>query len=449
MFHRNENRRLGCSRGEVWRMFWLLLLVLGGLVSCTRQPIAPEGERSVARTDVSEVAVNGFACEEGVQTSGALYRICMPLEGWNGDLFVFAHGYVAPNKPLELGDDSALVELVTGMGYAYATTTYSKNGLAVKQGVEDVTDLVAIFTARYGEPRYTYLVGGSEGGIITTLAVEKYPEVFDGGMSLCGPVGDFRKQVDYFGDFRVIFDYFFPGVLPGSPIDIPQELMDQFEAVYVPRILDAIHSNPDATRQLLRVTNAPYDPSDPATIDETVVSVLWYNVFATNDAQEVLGGQPYDNQGRYYKGSDDDRRLNQMVPRFSADPAALAEIERYYQTSGRLQVPLVALHTVADPVVPFWHQPLYRYKVWLAGSSEWYSAFPILRYGHCAFEPEEVLAAFALLVFKVSGEELARVENVLPTAESRKIYRDFQRELEAAALRGRSMQERPVAVMPF
>ncbi|NOX36914.1 MAG: hypothetical protein GXO78_05180 [Calditrichaeota bacterium] len=448
MHHRKERDRFGYSRGKKWEIFWVLLLLVGGMVSCSQQPVAPDADRAISGPGVLEVAASGYTCEEGVQRSGALYRICMPEEGWNGDLFVFAHGYVAPNKPLELGDDSELVELVTGMGYAYATTTYSKNGLAVKQGVEDVTDLVAVFTARHGEPRYTYLVGGSEGGIITTLAVEKYPDVFDGGMSLCGPVGDFRKQVDYFGDFRVVFDYFFPGVLPGSPIDIPQELMDQFETVYVPRILDAIHSDPDATRQLLRVTNAPYDPSDPATIDETVVSVLWYNVFSTNDAREVLGGQPFDNQGRYYKGSDDDRRLNQMVARFSADPEALAEIERFYQTSGQLQVPLVALHTVADPVVPFWHQPLYRYKVWLAGASQWYSAFPIFRYGHCAFEPEEVLAAFALLVFKVSGEELVGVENVLGTPESRKIYQDFQRELKEAPSRIRR-EGRPLAKMTY
>ncbi len=423
----------GRRLGRMGRALGVVGLVVGLCLSCGQQPVSPvpEERQRLARA-ATPVAETGYICEEGVQNSGALYRICLPQQDWNGDLFVFAHGYVSPTKPLELPDDSELVELVTGMGYAYATTSYSKNGLAVKPGVEEVTDLVAISTALYGEPRYTYLVGGSEGGIITTLAVEKYPDIFDGGLSLCGPVGDFRKQIDYFGDFRVVFDYFFPDVLPGSPVDIPQEVMENFESIYVPRILDAIHSDPDATLQLLRVTNAPYDPAEASTIDETVVSVLWYNVFSTNDARQVLGGQPFDNQGRYYKGSRDDQDLNRKVARFSAEPQALEEIERFYQTTGRLEVPIVSLHTVADPVVPFWHQPWYRYKVWLAGASRFYSAFPIFRYGHCAFQPEEVLAAFALLVLKVSGEALVGVESALPDEDARATYRHFQEELDRA-----------------
>ena len=35
-------------------------------------------------------------------------------------------------------------------------------------------------------------------------------------LALCGPVGDFAGQIDYLGDFRVLFDYFFPGVIPGD-----------------------------------------------------------------------------------------------------------------------------------------------------------------------------------------------------------------------------------------
>ena len=34
-------------------------------------------------------------CVEGTQMSGAVYRICMPTAlPWNGDLVLYAHGYV-------------------------------------------------------------------------------------------------------------------------------------------------------------------------------------------------------------------------------------------------------------------------------------------------------------------------------------------------------------------
>jgi hypothetical protein len=48
-----------------------------------------------------------FTCtDDQPQVSGALYRICMPASvPWNKDLVVFAHGYVAPNRPIEIPED--------------------------------------------------------------------------------------------------------------------------------------------------------------------------------------------------------------------------------------------------------------------------------------------------------------------------------------------------------
>src|SRR5262245_15016026 len=62
-------------------------------------------------------------CADGVQGSGALYRICVPSQ-WNGDLVVYAHGYVAPQLPLSIPDGQlsgiSLMQTYTQMGYAYA-----------------------------------------------------------------------------------------------------------------------------------------------------------------------------------------------------------------------------------------------------------------------------------------------------------------------------------------
>jgi len=79
------------------------------------------------------------------------------------------------------------------------------NGLAVRQGLADVVDLVNIFNAIKGPVQKVYLVGASEGGLITTLGVERHPDVFSGGLAVCGPIGSFPLQVNYIGDFRVVF----------------------------------------------------------------------------------------------------------------------------------------------------------------------------------------------------------------------------------------------------
>lgn len=357
----------------------------------------------------------------------------MPPPGhWNGDLVVFAHGYVAPGEPLaipydqlELPDGTSIPEIVTGLGFAFATTSYRKNGLAVVEGVDDVTDLVAGF-ARLApkRPNHVYLVGASEGGLVTTLAVEQSPQLFSGGLATCGPVGDFRRQIDYWGDFRVLFDFYFPRFIPGDVLNVPDEVRENWETWYVDAITGALTANPARLDKLLRVSRAPFDPNDPESKIETALGILWYNVFATNDARAQLGGNPYDNSRRLYLGSGNDFWLNLLVERYHADPAALAAIEAGYQTSGRLAAPLVTLHTTADPIVPYWHEPLYSLKA-LANSGLLHANIPVFRYGHCSFKAEEALVALGLLVLKVEGRELLNAESVLPTRTARLRYRSL------------------------
>jgi pimeloyl-ACP methyl ester carboxylesterase len=369
-------------------------------------------------------------CVEGTQKSGAVYRICMPPPPltWNGDVVIYAHGYVPDlGQPVAIPEDQLYLsgtyipDLINSIGYAFAVTSYSANGLAVNEAVADVRDLVTVFkqTVKPGQVNRVYLVGVSEGGLVTTLAVEKFADVFSGGLATCGPVGDLREQINYWGDFRVVFDYFFPSALPlWSPENamIPPQVMANWETAYAPSIALQLSQNPMATAQLLNVTQAPVDPNDPTSILKTVLGILWYNVFATNNGIAVLRGQPFDNSTRVYLGSADDVLLNSAVQRFDADRLALNKIASHYQTSGALQVPLVTLHTTGDPIVPYWHESLYGAKVAASGSSPLYDHIPILRYGHCSFTVPEVLVAFQTLVLKTTGLGLAGVNQALPDA---------------------------------
>jgi pimeloyl-ACP methyl ester carboxylesterase len=359
----------------------------------------------------------------GEHSNGAKYCITMPLPPpygmWNGDLVIFAHGYVAVNEPLDIpwsqmtfsdgmGGVITMPFLVNSMGYAFATTSYSENGLAVQQGIADVLDLIDVFENLVGTPNQIYLVGASEGGLVTTLAIERYPESFSGGLATCGPIGSFTGQVNYWGDFRVVFDYFMDtpdfDVLPGNAVNIPKSLMNKWDSVYIPRIAAVLAANPLNTQQLLSVTSAPIDLSDPNTIGETTLGILWYNVFATNDAIDKLGGQPFDNFDRVYTGSLDDALLNGGVKRFMAQKSALTEIANYYETSGYLQRPLVTMHTTGDPIVPFWHQTLYAAKVFGNNPFSPYIPIQITRYGHCSFTLPEIVNGFGTLVYLTTGQ---------------------------------------------
>jgi hypothetical protein len=421
-----------------------LLAALGiGLAACAETPFETQTSEldpvpSAAPADTPD------GCMDGVLPGGALYRICVP-EGWTPaqDLVVYAPGYQSPFEQPRLRDDelvegTRVSDLVTDLGYAFATTSFRDTGLVVPETWigGDLLQVVARFVSEHGQPRHTYLTGASQGGLITVLALERYPRlggrgVFDGGLAACGPYGDFQRQIDYLGDFRVVYDYYFADLIAGwsvwsqPPTYVDPSLVANWEAL-VPQIRATSLAHLDRSTQVLRVTGAPVDPTSPvATIPDTFEDVLWYHVFGTNDAMEKLGGNPFDNTNTWYTGSANDAALNAGVERFQADPAARQRIEQAYQTTGNLVRPVVTLHTLWDPVVPHFHQRLYRAK---ARPPILHTGIPIPRYGHCNFEVEEVLAGFAVMVFKATAQDLLVPASLLPSPRAQETFLRIARE---------------------
>lgn len=387
------------------KIYYIIAIVFMGLTFLIGALVNPT---PVAAQTMTPYAPD--ACEDGQQESGAVYRICLP-SSWDGKkLAVYAHGYVSPEEPVGIpedqikppGFDQGVDEILNFLGYAFAMSSYSVNGLAINQGVADSLDVISIFEEKHGTPDEVIIIGVSEGGLIATLSVEQYPQTYRGGLALCGPYGDFRGQIDYFGDLRILFDYFFPAAMPPTPVAIPQSLLDTWETSYYtdtvrPLITDP--ANAGKVGQLLATANAPFDVNDEAASKEqTIRRLLWYNVYATNDAQAKLGGQPFDNRDRTYSGSDDDAALNQGVARFDADQTVLDAIATGYETTGLLRSPLVTLHTDGDEVVPYWHAIKYGEKVATQGSQDLYRHIPVEdTYGHCQFDSLTVLSAFGAL----------------------------------------------------
>jgi pimeloyl-ACP methyl ester carboxylesterase len=349
-------------------------------------------------------------CSDGVLQHGALYRICFPAN-WNGDLVLYAHGYVAPHQALAIPDDKIgsqpASSIVTELGYAYATTSYRANGLVAVDAVDDLVELVDTVENRYRpDPVRTAIVGFSEGSLVATLAVERHPDRFDGALAGCGPIGDFKAQLDHIGDFRVVFDYLFPDVLPGTAVEIPDDLRHRWDVLYLPAIVVALAANLDRARELVAITKASVAGNDLRSIAETTTGLLWYNVFGTTDAQQQLGGQPFDNSDRVYTDSSNDAALNAGVARFHADPAALTALERF-ETSGDLDVPVVTMHTTGDPIVPFGQLSLYTAKVSAVGQRAELTEIPVERFGHCTFEAAEVFGGFSTLWSRIPDHPAA------------------------------------------
>jgi hypothetical protein len=376
---------------------------------------------------------------------------CKPVAPvqWNGDWVVYAHGLVPPLPDPALAwlqlvtpDGTSLPGLINSLGYAFAASTYHRNGLAVQQGLEDTLALAANLRSTLAPGHHIYLVGASEGGLIATLAMER-ASAFDAAVAACGPIGDFRKEIDYLGDFRVLYDNFYPGVLPPTPVQIPQDLFNDWlqplvtqgavPSVYQGAVVQSIVNRPDLAGELINTSKASIDPADPASVVETAVRVLGYDVTEFNDVQSLLGLAPYSNRTTWYSGSSNDILLNRTVQRFGPRTAkeerALVAALAPYQTSGNLKKPLVTIHTTLDPEDPIWHQLLYRLKVFKQNKTSLYSGIPIARYGHCNFKAEELVFAFGLMVYKTTGQpfSLPQINQALPSATSREAFDALQK----------------------
>src|SRR5215212_5524984 len=150
----------------------LVALLCGGAVSAAER--AEPSQTSNSHPPSPAQAATPGACVDGALPSAALSRICVPSSGWNGALLVYAHGYAAPTLPVAIDDPAfggtPLSSTIQALGYAFATTSYRRNGLAILEGVDDIRELMAAFPVVAGQKSSrSYLIGFSEGGLISVL----------------------------------------------------------------------------------------------------------------------------------------------------------------------------------------------------------------------------------------------------------------------------------------
>ncbi len=101
-------------------------------------------------------------------------------------------------------------------------------------------------------------------------------------------------------------------------------------------------------------------------------------------ASDPTGGIPFDNTDDVYVGSDDDVALNLGVERVQGDPTAMQQEARYFTPSGDVAVPVVSLHSYADPTSRHAHEAIYARRAARAGRSDLVRQYGTTVVGHCS-----------------------------------------------------------------
>jgi pimeloyl-ACP methyl ester carboxylesterase len=369
----------------------------------------------------------------GSLPDGATYLIECPAGSWNGTLFLYSHGYVAPgsaNPARDVGDP------VTGKwlldhGFALAGSSYATTGWAIQQALPDQVGTLDAFGQAYRTPDQTIAWGHSLGGIITAGLIQRYPGRFSAALPMCGVlsggVATWNTALDAAFAFQQLID---PSVQVVN-ITNPSANLNNAETAAASAQNTAQGRARLALAAALGDTPGWFDPlsPEPATGDFAVQEVNQFQwdtqvdfpfIFAFRAELEArAGGNPSWNTGVNYSAQlDKSADLGEVVAlyhaaglsltadlaalnharRISARPSAVHYLAQNISFDGHLAVPVLTMHTTGDGLVVPENEQAYQSVVDQAGDGRMLQEIFVHRAGHCAFTPAETITAVQSLL---------------------------------------------------
>ena len=373
----------------------VLLLLLAACGEISMSPIVPTAPSAAkGSSNTAQIVDGSFG-------PGALYRLFRPAN-WNGRLVIYAHGYTSLDQPVALPAEGALFIAALGaQGIAVAYSSFSENGWVVKDGAQRTHQLLGLFASNFGQPAKVYLGGASMGGLIAIKLTEKYPQTYSGTLAACAVSSGLTGQFAYNANTRVLFDFFYPGVLPGNAAYLPPGT-DITTGIVGPA-LAAITTNPLPAFAMAQIDQTPFQWANPSELVQSILNSLGGNAQSLVELRSLTNDKPFfDNQSTIYSSASLPPALllgiNASVGRFASFPSAVNALTRDYTPSGDLRIPMLMLSNVRDAVVPGFNRASYLAAVTAAGNQNLLVQRTVPTFGHCVFSNADFLTAFNDLV---------------------------------------------------
>ena len=374
----------------------------------------------------------------GSLPDGATYVMDVPAK-WNGVLLLYSHGYTAPggsNPAYDVGDGYTGNFLLNN-GYALAGSSYSTTGWAVHEALPDQVATLDLFQSLVGTPIQTIAWGHSMGGIITAGLVQQYPDRFAAALPMCGVVaggvGFFNEMLDAAFTFNTL-------VAGGSlqVVNIADPLQDYQNAEGWLGYAQGSEQGQARIALVAAMADEPgwFDPgtAEPAPSDYATREVNQFNWLAYDlfpfafyyraELEGRAGGNPSWNTRVNYAAqlqrSADNAEVQALYKAaglsLSADLATLKKAGRIASNpgaedyliqniifNGQLSVPVLAMHTTGDGLVPVEDEQAYMATARKAGNKSLVRDLFVHRAGHCTFTPAETVTAMQTLTTRLSA----------------------------------------------
>ncbi|HEX2680304.1 MAG TPA: prolyl oligopeptidase family serine peptidase, partial [Candidatus Dormibacteraeota bacterium] len=364
----------------------------------------------------------------------AAYQVDVPAD-WNGTLFLWSHGYVAPggSNPAQDAPTGQARAWLLQRHYALAGSSYSSTGWALEDAFKDQVALLDFFNSHVGKPKRVIAWGASLGGIITAGLVQLHPERFAAAMPLCGVlaggIATWNSELDAAYAFKTL-------LAPQSSLQLAHVTDGAANMNLALSTLNAAAATSQGQARLALVAaliDLPgwFDPTRPEPAPSDYVmraqqQILWESrtdfAFAfryRTELEQRAGGNPSWNVGVDYSsllaasadrdevvalyqqaGLDLNADLAALAngARIKPDRAAASYLERYVSFNGQLTIPVLSMHTTGDGLVVPPNEGAYAGVVATAGKQDLLRQVFVHRAGHCAFSPAETITALQQLL---------------------------------------------------
>jgi hypothetical protein len=396
------------------RLFAFLILVL--LVAAVLVAPLP---RTQARPQIGPLDLSG-------EINGAPYRIRVP-ENWNGTLLIFVHGYrdkadhpgEIDNRTAEVAPFPPLEAPLLAQGYALAGSAFKDNGWAVDEGMQDTKNLAVFFRENVARPERTILGSASVGSVIALKSMEQFGGLYDGAFCACGPGSGATRFWDSGVPLMLAYDVVFG--MPSSwgtvgairnDIDFDTEVL----AKLAPELSNI--ANFPKFEFLRLVAGTPgrgiTPPPPPAFYPGWALTDFFFLTEARAELQRRAGGPFVQNLDQNYGLTNDEKAylasiglpspvvdawLAQMNARrnIQASPAARNYVAHNSDFNGKIKHPVLALHTIIDPLVVVANESAYAELIAQTGKEDLLFQTYTNGNGHCNFTGPQLLTAVAAI----------------------------------------------------
>jgi pimeloyl-ACP methyl ester carboxylesterase len=386
---------------------------------------------------IGRAQASGVKTYRGKFSDGATYLIQVPAK-WNGTLVLYSHGYVVPgfSNPAEDVGDPITGAYLLANGYALGGSSYATTGWAIQQALPDQIEVLDTFKKLIGTPSRTIAWGHSLGGIITAGLVQRYPERFDAALPMCGvvagSVGTWNQALDSAFAFDVLLGSG-SGLQvvnitdPVKNVDIAEGILNQAQNTAQGQARIALTAALDDTPGWFD----PLSPEPSATdyVSQEANQYLWlsqvdfpFGFGFRAELEKRAGGNPSWNNGvdygkqlqssvdyaevqaLYQKAGlnlDTDVQAVNNAARIKAKASSLSYLEHNIIFDGKIDLPVLTLHTKGDGLVVVEDESAYRDVVDEEHGDAFLRQVFVHRAGHCQFTPAETVVAFGALVSRL------------------------------------------------